>query len=334
MTNWTIESKFVKAQVQSLGAMLGPACFSIGGRTIQPFAVAPWEMDSGADYQRLPNILKRLRGEWACVPFGIERDDRRLPADWLPGEGAGDLEPLPHGRSSNADWELAGLWNDRIELILTYPEPHPVRLLKRTISASGIQPKLHVSLMLETREACELPIGVHPTFQLPVYPRRAILKVGVSAHAWTSPVPVEPEIARFCSDIRGVPVERIPLLDGGSEDITRLPLPYAAEETVLVPSVSGEAELRNLDERYTVALSWDPRIFPACQLWLSNCGRRDYPWNSRFRALAIEPICAAFDLGTRISKERGNPLWRAGLPCTVSLSPFEPFETTYEVAVY
>jgi hypothetical protein len=135
------------------------------------------------------------------------------------------------------------------------------------------------------------------------------------------------------SDVRRAPLDRIPLLDGGFEDITRLPLPYAEEEIVLMPGVSGEAVLRNLEEEYTVALSWDARIFPACQLWLSNCGRGAYPWNSRFRALAIEPVCAAFDFGTCASRHRGNPLWRAGVPCTVSLSPDEPFETTYCIAV-
>ncbi len=131
----------------------------------------------------------------------------------------------------------------------------------------------------------------------------------------------------------GQPLDRIPLLDGGYEDITRLPLPYPEEEIVLVPGVSGEATLRNLEAEYTVSLSWDARIFPACQLWLSNGGRGAYPWNSRFRALAIEPVCAAFDFGTWVSRHRGNPLWRAGVPCTVRLSPDEPFETTYCIAV-
>src|SRR5512146_895052 len=117
MTTWTIQSKFVKAQVQSLGAMLGPAWFSIGGRIIQPFAVAPWGDDSGPEYLRLPNILKRLRGEWVCVPFGIEGGGRRLPRDWLPIQAPADLEPLPHGRSSNAEWQLAEIRGDRLELI-------------------------------------------------------------------------------------------------------------------------------------------------------------------------------------------------------------------------
>ncbi len=333
MTTWTIQSKFVKAQVQSLGAMLGPAWFSVDGRSIQPFAVAPWGQDSGPEHRGLPNILKRLRGEWVCVPFGIEGDGRRLPGDWLPIQGSGEIESLPHGRSSNAEWQVAGIRGDRLDLILTYPEPHPVRLLRRSIWASSREPRLHLSLVVEVRRSCELPIGVHPTFHVPVEPRQALLVLGDSARAWTPPVPLESAITRFRSDVRGARLDCIPLLDGGSENITRLPLPYPAEEIVLVPSTSGEAALRNLEEHYTVALSWDARAFPACQLWLSNCGRSYYPWNSRFRALAIEPICAAFDFGTRVSRDRGNPLWQAGLPCAVSFSPTEPFETAYSIAV-
>lgn len=333
MTIWTIQSSFVKAQVQSLGGMLGPAWFRTGARSIQPFAVAPWGDDSGPEYLGLPNLLKRLRGEWACVPFGIEDEGRRLPREWLPTGPSADLDPLPHGRSSNAEWQLAEIWGEGLELILAYPEPHPVRLLKRRICASGREPRLNVSLAVEVRRPCELPIGVHPTFHLPARPRQALLVLGDSARAWTSPVPLEPAIARFRSDARAAPLDRIPLLDGGFEDITQLPLPYPAEEIVLVPNRSGQAALQNLEERYTVSLSWETRVFPACQLWLSNCGRSNYPWSSRFRALAIEPICAAFDFGTSVSQQRGNPLWRTGLPCTVSFSPTEPFETTYSIVV-
>ena len=333
MTTWTIQSGFVEAQVQSLGAMLGPAWFSVGGRKVQPFAIAPWANDCGAEYQRLPGLLKRLRGEWACVPFGIEGDGRRLPHDWLPIQGEPDPDSPPHGRSSNAQWQLAAVRSDRVELVLTYPEPHPVSLLRRIIRVSETLPKLDVSLLVEVRRSCELPLGVHPTFNLPDRPRQAMLALGGAPHAWTPPVPLACAIARFCSDVRGVPLDRIPLLNGGSEDITSLPLPYAEEEIVLVSGVSGEAVLRNLEDRYTVALSWDARVFPACQLWLSNRGRSAYPWNSRFRALAIEPVCAAFDFGTWVSRHRGNPLWRAGVPCTVSLSPDEPFETSYCIVV-
>jgi hypothetical protein len=159
------------------------------------------------------------------------------------------------------------------------------------------------------------------------------LELDGACEAWTYPASLQPDIARFTADVRGVPLQRIPLISGGEEDITRLPLPYAAEELVLVRGHRGCARLENLDDRHTVTLSWDPKIFPGCQVWLSNRGRTIYPWNGRFLALGIEPVCAAFDLGMRVSQHKGNPLWMSGTSCTTALDPDHPLDTTYRIAV-
>ena len=49
--------------------MMAPATFNLpGGRTVQPFAVAPWageKIDAG-----LPPLLHALRGDFFCAPFG------------------------------------------------------------------------------------------------------------------------------------------------------------------------------------------------------------------------------------------------------------------------
>jgi hypothetical protein len=333
MTTWSIHSEFVKAEVQSLGAMLGPAWFRIGRTEVQPFAIAPWWQDSGPEYDALPKILQRLRGEWPCVPFGIERAPGDLPADWE-GQGEGDLliSPQPHGLSSNAEWELLERADDRIELALEYPKSHPVRRLVRSVRASSARPELEMTLQIQMRVPCALPIGIHPIFRLPGIPRRALLELGEQTRAWTPPIPLDPRVARFRLGVRGVPLNRIPLIDG-AEDITRLPVPYAAEEIVLATGHSGLATLTNCDERYAVTVVWDPKVFPACQLWLSNRGRDYYPWNSRFLAVGIEPVCAAFDFGIAPSRRRSNPLWQAGIACTADLSPTRLFETSYRIAV-
>ncbi len=330
---WTIESDHVRAVIQSQGAMLAPGWFKLGEREVQPFAIAPWSADSGPQYEALPKILQRLRGEWACVPYGIERAPGELPGDWE----ASDADPIefapePHGRSSNAEWTLSHRTKDSIVLSLDYPDPHPVKRVERRITASSARPELELRLAIEARTSCAIPIGVHPTFRLPMAPHRARLEFGTGTLAWTSPVPLEADIACFRSDVRKTSLDRIPLTDG-TTDITRLPLSYSAEEIVLTTGHSGRATLTNLDERYTVTLAWDPGIFPACQLWLSNWGRHAYPWNNRFLALGIEPIRAAFDLGTRASRNRSNPLWKAGIPCTMELSPASPFETAYRIGV-
>ena len=101
--------EFCSGEVQALGAMLGPVEFRIGnGRTVSPFAVAPWANDRGAHYDALPGVLKKLRGDWACVPFGMTTTPLGLPADWLPQSTSpvSDIDPLPHGFGSNYAWIL------------------------------------------------------------------------------------------------------------------------------------------------------------------------------------------------------------------------------------
>ena len=61
--------------VQRLGAMLAPVTFVLAdGRQVSPFHIAPWADEPGSD--ALPGILRKLRGEWPCVPFGYS-----VPAD-------------------------------------------------------------------------------------------------------------------------------------------------------------------------------------------------------------------------------------------------------------
>src|SRR5262249_8424052 len=159
----------------------GPVWFDLGPAHVQPFMVAPWAEDhADPRFRRLPRILQRLRGEWVCVPFGIDRADSELPPEWRPRASDGiQSGSEPHGRSSNADWQLGALSEDRIEIVLEYPNPHPVRVLRRTICASQTRPELEMTLQIDVRAECELPIGLHPTLRLPHAARRARIDLGV-----------------------------------------------------------------------------------------------------------------------------------------------------------
>ncbi|MFV2033599.1 MAG: hypothetical protein ACC631_00560 [Halocynthiibacter sp.] len=80
-------------------------------------------------------------------------------------------------------------------------------------------------------------------------------------------------------------------------DISRLPLEVDTEELVITLVETGEARLINHADKIETRLNWDADVFPQCLLWLSNRGRSAFPWNTRFCAVGIEPIAAAFDLG-------------------------------------
>jgi hypothetical protein len=336
---WTIQSRLVRAEIQSLGAMLGPTWFSLGSREVQPLAVAPWADEVGPEYEKLPRILRRLRGEWPCVPFGMAEPRPDLPREWILDESSpcGYIDPNPHGFSSNAEWELMCLEPKRIELGLEYPKCHPITRVTRTITVSEDAPALQISLLVQAREACDLPIGVHPVLRLPEKPGTASLHFDTDVRGWTSPTPFEPGISKIRPNVRDVPLTKVPCVcaagENKTQDVTRLPLNCETEELILVLGHNGMAMLTNHDERYSVALSWDQEMFPACLLWLSNRGRGYCPWNRRFLGLGVEPIRSAFDLGVTVSQSRCNPLWRSGIPCTYTFSPAQDLETKYSIAV-
>src|ERR1700730_17014155 len=102
-----IQSRLVRAEIQSLGGMLGPAWFSVGGTEVQPFAIAPWSDVAGPEYEKLPPVLRRLRGEWPCVPCGGAEPRSDLPPDWKPDmtSSGGYIDPELHGFSSNSHWQ-------------------------------------------------------------------------------------------------------------------------------------------------------------------------------------------------------------------------------------
>ena len=118
--------------VQSLAGMLGPATFLLRyGRQAQPLQVAPWTFEPEAS--SLPPILRRLRGEWPCVPFGGDAV-RDLPPGWsASGETISGDEPF-HGRSSNEEWRFLDAPEGTVALAIDYPESHPIRSLVRRVT--------------------------------------------------------------------------------------------------------------------------------------------------------------------------------------------------------
>src|SRR6476620_7496098 len=93
--------------VQRLGAMLAPVTFILAdGRQVSPMHIAPWAGEPGAE--ALPGVLRRLRGEWPCVPFGYSVPAEGFAAEWALSILPGSPDEEVHGHSSNHDWR----WED------------------------------------------------------------------------------------------------------------------------------------------------------------------------------------------------------------------------------
>jgi len=66
--SWRLASTDVEAFVTEMGGHLGPVTFDRKGRKLQPYSVAPWAEEQTDP--SLPPILKALRGDFFCLPFG------------------------------------------------------------------------------------------------------------------------------------------------------------------------------------------------------------------------------------------------------------------------
>jgi len=317
------------------GAMCAPANFKLDdGRTVQPFAIAPWEEDGSQQFHDLPPLLKRLRGEWPCVPFGMPDVRSDLPPDWMP------VSPLPlslgnsfHGPGSNIRWlENAG-FDSGVSLEAVYPQTHPIARLVRRVTGCASGPRLNFELEVHPRQDCALPVGVHPTFRLPEQPGSAVLQIEGEGSVYTYPVELEPGVSKLPAGARFSSLQSAHWADGTAVDLSRHPLDVKTEELVLVSGVSGRATLDNLAENYRVIIHWEPQAFASCAVWISNGGRAYYPWNARFRGIGIEMVSAPFDLGVAVANRGGTPLHAAGVPCVVEFEAGKIWKTSYSIEV-
>jgi hypothetical protein len=311
-----------EGEVQALGGMLGPVRFRLpGGHVASPFHVAPWAGEPAA--AALPGILRRLRGEWPCVPFGAEREVP-LGGAWAGLSGAAPDGQPPHGHGSNADWALG----DGLSLSVDYPADSPIARLERRIRPDPDAPALDIDLVVHARRDTILPIGLHPTFRVP----DGGVVIETESGGMTFPAPVEPGVSTLAEGVGFDRLDRVPLRTGGHEDLSRLPLGVATEELVQLTAPGGQVALACPAEGFRVRMSWDAAHFPGLVIWVSNRGRTAYPWSGRHQAVGLEPVCAAFDLGPRISAG-ANPLSQSGHPTARAFRAGEVLETTLRIAV-
>ncbi|WP_062611369.1 MULTISPECIES: hypothetical protein [unclassified Rhizobium] len=323
-----------EATLQSLGGMLAPVQFKLDdGRSVCPFHVAPWHDEDMSDQ---PGILRRLRGDWPCVPFGSP-PAKSLPAPWPTKttravDGALLHDRHPHGYGANHHWDLDTPAENRLSATIRYPDDHPIETLERHVEGVAGRPVIACSLTITPRRDTRLPIGLHPVFRLPEQEGGAILDVGPHGTVWSHPL--DEEAPRSLVQ----PNRHFEGLDGlwSRQDrplsLTRLPLAEPSETLLLLTDICGRAVLTNHAERYRVTLQWDPLIFPSLMLWISNRGRTHRPWNGRHLALGIEPVRAAFDLGARISANP-NPLQQAGVETCYPFKAGSPLTTHYRIGV-
>jgi len=316
--SWPISNDRVSAHVTRAGGHLGPVEFLLGGRSVSPFHVAPWAGERGA--RGLPPVLRVLRGDFFCMPFGGNAEPWR-----------GERHPV-HGETANAEWRReatsqSGKWtglhlsldpgvrSGRVEKTISLRSGDPAIYSRHVISGMRGPMPLGHHAMLAFEEGEEARISTSPIFRGQVYP-------GVFE---------DPALGGYSSLKKGAlfrALSRVPLADGGNADLSRYPAREGFEDLVMVSSRPGE------DFGWSAAVIpgrkflWfslkDPRVLASTVLWHSNGGRHYAPWCGRQRrVLGIEEVTSYFHEGIA-SSAKANPVSRAGIPTCLHLDPSAP----------
>ena len=315
--------------VQRLGAMMAPVAFLLpNGRQVSPLHVAPWAGEPHT--QELPGILRRLRGEWPCAPFGYSVASDGWPADWAATMVPAAPDEEVHGHCSNHEWQWQATSGNSLRLSLEYPATSPIQRVERSVTPDPHAPAVDLEFWIFVRRPCRMPIGLHPVFRLPNEPGAAQLEIGRFAYGRTYPGTVEPSAPLFAANETFRDLAAVPARDGGLIDASRLPFAAHTEELLQIEGLSGSVALANQAEGYRARLTWRTEHFPSLLLWISNRGRKFEPWNGRHLALGIEPICSPFGLGpaTAIGD---NPIAGSGVPTALEFSPDKVFATRYRI---
>lgn len=320
--------RFGTLSLQRLGAMLGPLTFIVDGdRQVSPLYLAPWATQDSPP--ALPQILRSLRGEWPCVPFGSYRPSDGFPPDWAAVIGGGRDEHYLHGFGSNVDWSWSRITPREVELTCRYPEDDEIEELVRRVRPVPDRAAVDLELVVKPRRRTRLPVGLHFTF---CEPRTvATLRPGQFRDAWTSPGPPYEAIQALAPDRRFHDLQRAPARTGGYVDATTFPLPVAAEDLIQLNGVDGRFDLDLHGDHCRVSIKWNREHFPSVLLWISNRGLHAPPWNAQHVALGVEPVCSAFGLG--LEAVRGeNPLARSGIRTAIEFDAATPFRTRYRIS--
>ncbi len=311
----------VSISLTKLGGHLAPVQFTLGKKKVQPFSIAPW----WAEKNPLPPVLKPLRGDFFCMPFGDNQPqylDEKHPA---------------HGETATGQWILVDEMNSPARSLLHLGmkvSARPARVDKIIELRKG-QPAIYQRHVI-TGAKGPICLGHHATlrFNSDGLVSTSAMKHGEVARSCENPAQggyscLKPG-ATFSS------LSRVPRLDGTTADLSCYPAREGYEDIVIVCNRPNDKLAWSAVVFPSEGYAWislkDPSVLASTLLWHSNGGRHYAPWNGRHRAvLGVEEITANFHYGLAESVKK-NALNRRGIKTAISLKQTEPTIISYIMA--
>lgn len=323
--SWRLASPRVEAYVTQTGGHLGPVTFDRRGAKIKPLSVAPWATEPIDRSQ--PPIIRALRGDFFCMPFGGNSVRYRKE------------EHPAHGETANGKWKLHSFADRRGEM----PTLH-LRLQTRV--RPGWVDK-YVSLATDHDAVYQrhvvsgmsgpMSVGHHAMLRFPDEPGAGIVSTSRFVYGQVFPEPMERPENRGYSILKPgaefQTLNEVPTLTGETTDLSRYPARRGYEDLVMlvsddsVPFAWTAVTFRK--QRYAWFALKDPRVLCSTIFWISNGGRHYPPWNGRHvNVMGLEEVTSYFHPGLAESVPE-NPLSKRGYPTHVQLDPNRPLVVNY-----
>ncbi|MDL5046531.1 hypothetical protein QQ054_10850 [Oscillatoria amoena NRMC-F 0135] len=325
--SWSLTSSTVELALTCEGGHMAPVVFDRRGRKLQPFSVAPWHGEKLAP--SIPPLLRNLRGDFFCLPFG--GNDRPWKGKKL----------LPHGETANRPWKLEKILHDsgdhilhvsqrqkdlggRVDKILMLRDGHNAVYARHIIQ--GISGAMN--------------FGHHATLKFPGTEGSGIISTSPFQYGEVYPNGFEkPENGGYCALKAGATFKsltRVALANGGFTDLSRYPARKGFEDIVMMASDQSLPFAWTAVSFPREGCVWfslkDPRKLRQTIFWISNGGRHYAPWNGRHTGvMGLEDVTTYYGAGIRESSGK-NSFSRRGFPTSENLSAKTPFTISYIMA--
>ena len=326
--SWRFASDKVEAWLTEMGGHLGPIAFTLKGKQIQPYSIAPWAEEK--ESAQLVPILRALRGDFFCAPFG---------GNDTPWRGE---KHLPHGDPANLSWHLESIAETAGRTCLhasMKTQARPGRVDKRIFLRRG-ETVVYAQHTLEGL-AGPMNLGHHAMLRFPDEPGSGVISTSPFLYGQTFPGQFEKPENRGYSCLKPsaefTSLEAVPMVDGNTADLTRYPARRGYEDLVMMASDPnqpfGWTAVTFPKQRYVWFALKDPQILRETVFWITNGGRHYAPWNGRhINVMGLEEVTTYFPFGLAESA-KPNPVSKKGYPTVLQLSAKKPLVVPYIMAM-
>jgi hypothetical protein len=320
-----VATENVEAWVTKLGGHIGPVTFRLGDRNICPLHVAPWCDETWAEYGTFdetenyqkgvhPPILRVLRGDFFCMPFG---------GNAVPFQG--ELHGL-HGEPANRKWSSVS--NDGLTAKFTLEtKVRPGKIEKEIRLVPGTMAVYSRHTIREMSGPMTMGHHAMLRFQTPGLVSVAPFNFGQSFPGEFE-TPAGKGYPYLSPGTRFSDLTQVPGPNGELVDLSKYPARRGYEDFVLVytaPDVKiGWTVVVFPEEGYLWFSFKNPKVLTGTALWHSNAGRYYEPWNGRHQnVLGLEEVTTS--VGTGLADSLGpNEAAVAGQTTILQLDPAVP----------